>query len=220
MHLSMEPPKFNADQRRRARECGFTEAEIAQVESQALPAAANHFKELARRDEIRKQITKVWRATRKRTRQERIEALERVLHLVSDASDASPLVAALNYMALAKYTEHRRTGGGFQEGVAPTDGRALLRSKIADHAHLEALADAAKLLVPGQQRRRREADPGPAREILYVVEPMGVTLSTNPTSRFWGIVGICYEVLLDRPPSSEAERAIKALAAWERTISA
>lgn len=217
--MSSEALKFNDDQRRRARESGFTEAQIGQIETQTLPVAANYFKELARRDEIRKQITKVWRASRKRTRQERIEALDRLLHLIADAPDASPLVAALNYMALAKYNEHRRTGGDFLEGRDPTDGRTLFRSLISDHAQLEVIAEAAKQLVPRQQRRRREADPGPAREILYAVEPMGVTLSTNPTSKFWGIVGICYEVLLGRQPSSEAERAIKALAAWERTIS-
>lgn len=219
MKLPKKTLTFNADQRQRARETGFTEAQIDQIEAQALPAAANYFNELARRDEVRRQITKVWRATRKRTRQERIDALDRLLRQLSDATDASPLVAALNYMALAKYNEHRRTGGDFLEGRDPTDGRTLLRSLISDHAQLEVIAEAAKQMVPGQQRRRREADPGPAREILYAVEPMGVTLSTNPTSKFWGIVGICYEVLLGRQPGSEAERAIKALAAWERTIS-
>lgn len=210
--------KFNAGQRQRALQLGFTEAQVDDIEVHALPAAANYFKELAPRDQVRKRITEVWRSARKRTMAERRDALARILRQAEAADAGSPLIAALNHLAQANYQRLANEGVPFSPDNAVIDGLAQFRLLVNDHKVMEAVAEAAKALVPREQRRRREADPGPARQILYVVEPWGVPLSTSPTSIFRGIVSLCYEVLRGSADATDAERAIKALSKWDRAI--
>ncbi|MBP6901046.1 MAG: hypothetical protein KBC73_13205 [Burkholderiaceae bacterium] len=192
---------------------GLTSQQVDQLETEALPAAANYLHGLDRTDEVRIWLKKFKHASRKPGRQ-----LDSLLTQATAEAPPSGLTGAMRRIAVAAYGQARRDGAPFAPGFVGDDGPARVRQIASAPERLAAIVDAA-LAIGMPAQRRRDSGLGAVSAIWEVVQHMGIQLQSAPASPMCQIALFCFEVLQPGRFDSGAngpERALKALIQREK----
>lgn len=197
------PPAFAETQRQDLQRLGFNPEQIARIERDALPAAANYLRPLDRTDDVRRWLHKFRHAAKGPGPE-----LESLLAQAVRPGAPLALVGAVRRLASAAYTLDRAAGAPFLPGFTGDDGADRVARLRADPERLASVVDAAIETAPLQ--RRRNAGAGAVWAIHFVVSPMGWKLSSSPKSVFRELVGMCFEAILGED-MADPERAIRAV---------
>lgn len=199
---------FSEPRRQDLRRLGLSHDQIREIESNGLPAAANYLKDLDRTDDVKRWLRKLRHAA-KGTGTEMDIYMAQAARGSADAA----LMGAVRRIALAAYNLERSEGAAFDPAFTGDDGLARIGVLRSDRGRLLAVIDAATAAAPPQ--RRRSAGAGAVRAIWDVVSPMGIQLSSSPSSPFREIVGYCFEAVLGTE-AEDPERAIREVIKQER----
>lgn len=201
-------PNFSPDQRKRLRGLGLIDAQIDELEANALPISRAWLQKTPTLQDVRDELQALF------------VAMERAAAALSGLQSTATMTPA------KREAQARILEACFEIHDDPHDNHDFVEKASHALSRVKAMVQHAQESLPNTQRRSAAASHGPVAWIHEALvsgfanghcQPLPrYTLRTSSSqgSRFREIVGICYEAM--GQGNTDPERAIRAFIAWRR----